>query len=207
MFITDYLNEIEFAVANLMPAIWGERARLVELEKQLTQLTRVVEDNYRQAESIYMNAEDPEEVAMAAGVHWENYFGDDKERFHKNQDRERLQDQIVAHAFSVGSLSCALLQLAKQGISLGHGGLEGCPNGRSIGTQAIKVVIWQGRNQSIHWEEDNSRPAVEQCFDTLAREKDAKFVDYKTKNMAFDIVELLGWKTVDDFTTDMQSLA
>jgi hypothetical protein len=81
MLIVDYLNEIEFAVAILMPAIWDERTRLSESEEQLARLTRVVEDNYRRAESIYMNAENPEEVAMSAGAHWENYFGDDKERF------------------------------------------------------------------------------------------------------------------------------
>jgi len=47
---------------------------------------------------------------------------------------------------------------------------------------------------------------VRQCFDTLAQ-ADPKFAAYTTRNMAFDIVELLGWLDVDNFKHDMISLA
>jgi hypothetical protein len=57
-----------------------------------------------------MNAEDPDDVAMATGMYWENYFGDDKERYYKDKDREKLIEEIAAHAFSVGSIAGSLLQ-------------------------------------------------------------------------------------------------
>jgi hypothetical protein len=207
MLMNDYLNEIAFAVNSLMPAIWGERGSLDALRTDLDRLARVVAENYRRAEAIRMNAEDPEEVAMAAGVHWDNYFGEDKERFQKSEERQRLEDQIEAHAFSVGSLSAALLQYAKQGISLVHGGLTACPNGRTIGTQSLKSVVWQARNQAIHWEEGNARPAVQQVFNSMTQEVDAKFAEFQGRNMAYDVVELLGWKTLDEFRADMLALS
>ncbi len=207
MMMTDYLAEIEFAASNLIPIIWEERNRLRALEAEVALLTRAVEHNYRRAESVAMNAEDPDDVAMATGMYFENYFGDDKERYYKDKDREKLIDQIAAHALSIGSLAGSLLQFAKQGISLAHGGPGKCPNGRPIGSQFLRDVIWQGRNQGIHWEEGKPHPPVEQCFETLCKEIDPKFADYKTRNMAVDVVELLGWTDFARFGADMAALA
>src|SRR5437870_1412879 len=175
MAMTDYLAEIEFAASNVIPIVWRERNRLRELEAEVASLTKLVEDNYRRAECVAMNAEDPDDVAMATGRYWDNYFGDDKERYYKDKDRAKLIEQIAAHALSIGSLAGSLLQYAKQGISLAHGGFANCPNGRSIGTQFLKDVIWQGRNQGIHWEEGKLHPSIQQCFEKLVKEADPKF--------------------------------
>lgn len=207
MTMDDYLTEIEFAASNLIPIIWGERDRLRKLEVEVASLTKLVEHSYRRAESIAMNAEDPDDVAMATGVYWENYFGNDKERYQKDEDREKLMEQIAAHALSVGSLAGSLLQFAKQGISLVHGGLAHCPNGRPIGSQSLKDLVWQGRNQGLHWEEGKPHPPVQQCFEMLVKEADPKFADYKRRNMAIDVVELLGWTDFAKFSIDMHSLA
>src|SRR5690348_16858864 len=120
MSMVDYLTEIEFAASSLVPIIWGERTRLRQLEAEIASLTKRVEHNYRQAESVVMNAEDSDDIAMATGMYWTNYFGEDKERHDKDKEREKLVEQIAAHALSVGSLAGSLLQYAKQGISLVH---------------------------------------------------------------------------------------
>jgi hypothetical protein len=205
--MADYLTEIEFAASNLIPIIYGERNRLRQLEAQVASLSKLAEHNYRRAESIAMNAEDPDDVAMATGMYWDNYFGEDKERHDNDKDRERLVEQIAAHALSVGSLAASLLQYAKQGISLAHSGLAKCPNGRAIGSQFLKDVVWQGRNQGLHWEESKTYPSVQQCFGTLAKEVDPKFADYSKRNMAVDVVELLGWTDFAKLRADMLSLA
>lgn len=207
MAMGDYLAEIEFAAGSLIPIIWEERHHLRKLEAEVASLTKLVEDNYRRAESVVMNAEDPDDVAMATGMYWENYFGDDKERYYKDKDRKKVVDQIAAHALSVGSLAGSLLQYAKQGISLSHGGLAACPNGRAIGSQFLKDIIWQGRNQAIHWEEGKANAAVQQCFDKLAKEVASTFADYKKRNMAVDVVDLLGWTDFAKFKADVLSLA
>ncbi len=112
----------------------------------------------------------------------------------------------ASHTFSVAALAGALLQFGKQGISMVHRGLEHCPAGRSVGSQALKTVIWQGRNQGLHWEAGHFKSHVGECFDLLASEVDPRFGDYRQRNMAIDIVELLGWVTVDAFEDDLRSL-
>ena len=52
----------------------------------------------------------------------------------------------------------------KQGISIVHGGLGAAPNGRMIGSQPLKEVIWQGRNQGFHWAEQSFHPPVEKLL-------------------------------------------
>ena len=44
------------------------------------------------------------------------------------------------------------------------------------------------------------------CFEKLVKEADPKFVDYKTRSMAVDVVELLGWTDFAKLRTDMLSL-
>jgi hypothetical protein len=205
--MVDYVKEIEYAAASLIPVIWAERDRVHQLEAEVASLAKIAEQNYIQAESVQMNAEDPDDVAMGAGMYWATYFGEDKERHDKDKDREALVEQIGVHAVSVASLATSLLQLAKQGVSVAHGGLAQCPNGRSIGTQFLKDVVWQGRNHGIHWEEGNPHPAVQRCFDLLAKETDSVFAEYKRRNVTADVVELLGWKDFARFKADMLSLA
>ena len=208
MIISDYLKEIEFAVQNLMSAIWGERERLLQLDAEINSLGKIVEDKYERAEFVQMNAEDPDDLAMGVGMHWDAYFNEDKEHFYKKKDKDALNQLLVIHSFSIASLSGALLQYAKQGMSIVYGPrVDDCPDSsRVVGSQNLKQVIWQGRNQAIHWEEGKPHPAVVQCFDALAKDVDVKFADYKTKNLAFDVVELLGWTTFDEFRKDVLTL-
>jgi hypothetical protein len=65
--------------------------------------------------------------------------------------------------------------------------------------------IWQGRNQAIHWDEGHFHPPVENCFNILVGQ-DARYSDYRTRNCAFDIIDLLGWRTVQAFVADLESL-
>lgn len=207
MRIADYLSEIEHAVTSLIDTIWSEQLKLHELAEKLGELQPLVEGNYRRALGIQNFAEDPDDVMMGVGMYWDNYFGEDKQLYHIDMRRQELENEVASHAFSVASLSSALLQDAKQGISLAHGGTANCPNGRSIGTQSLKGIIWEARNQSLHWEEANFRQGVNNCFNTLASEVDQKYSEYLNRNMAFDVVELLGWKSFCDFRRDMLLLA
>ncbi len=205
MRIINYLSEIKFAASNVISTIWAERNRIEELRAEIKSLSVAVEVNYQRAIAL-QESEDIDDVAMGAGVYWENYFGDDKQLFHKNEEAQDLESQLALHEFSIASLSGNLLQYAKQGISLCHGELANCPNGRTIGSQFLKAVIWQGRNQALHWEAGTFHHPVERCFQTLGSDIDAKFNDFPNRNMAFDVVELLSWKDFNAFEADMLSL-
>jgi hypothetical protein len=88
-----------------------------------------------------------------------------------------------------------------------HGDLNLSPDGRMIGNQPLKNVVWQSRNQALHWEDGSFKRAVTLCFEALARDIDPRFSEYTIRNMAWDIVGLLGWKEFSDFERDMLTLA
>lgn len=58
-----------------------------------------------------------------------------------------LERSIHIKDESIRALSGALLQIAKQGISVVYRGLSGCPDGRIIKNESLKNIIWQARNQ------------------------------------------------------------
>lgn len=208
MDMTGYVNEVEYAATHLLDAIWHEHSKLAEAQQRLAALEAETNAGYERAQAIWANAEDPDDVMMGAGAHWETYFGPDKERHHVAQGAAELRQLVDLHEFSVSSLAGSLLQHAKQGISIVHGGLANCPDGRTVASQQnLKTVVWQARNQAIHWEEGNLRPAVRACFDDLRDNVEPVFGAYHTRSLAFEVVQLLGWTDLARFKADLASLA
>jgi hypothetical protein len=80
----------------------------------------------------------------------------------------------VTHRLSSAALASALPTDRKAGhLSVHRGPVS--PTGRLIGSQNLSVVIWEGRNQAMHWETGEARRLTEACFETLAREVDSKY--------------------------------
>lgn len=106
------------------------------------------------------------------------------------------------------AIAGAVLQIAKQGISLVHGGLAAAPQGRKIGSLYTKDIIWQGRNQAIHFEEGNFKKAITDLFTILETEQGARFslAAHPQQNRAKQVVELLGWTQYASYVQDMQAL-
>jgi hypothetical protein len=207
MDMSSYLQEMHFAVEQVLDGLWEERGALRRLQADLAKLTQVVHENYARAESIAHDAMDADDVMHATAMHWETYFGDDKERHARVQEQPQLEARLETRQFSLSALAGTTLQYAKQGISVVHGSLASCPNGRSIGSVAFKDVIWQARNQASHWEDGKPHPPVVRCFETLKAEQDAVFGDYTQRSLADEVVTLLDWRDWVTFEADMQSLA
>lgn len=115
---------------------------------------------------------------------------------------DTIEDSLNIKQFSIQSLSGALLQVAKQGISYVHGNkVEDCPHdGKNVGTlEVLKNVIWQSRNQSLHFEEGAFSKSVQECFNNIETNFGETFSssNISTKNMAYEIVELLDWTTYE----------
>src|SRR5689334_11549457 len=104
MRINDYLSEIEFAGNNVIATIWAEHERIDELRAEIKGLSLTVADTYQRAATL-QDSDDLDDVMMGAGVYWENYFDGDKRLFHKNEEEQKLADQIDLHEFSRASLS------------------------------------------------------------------------------------------------------
>jgi hypothetical protein len=206
MSMTDYLGEIEYAVTETLNSLWRDRAALDLLAADLLRLEAATRAGYRHAASVAADPFDDDD-GLATMSFWETYFGPDKEHHANAQERDEVEARRAARAFSSGALGTALLQYAKQGVSVVHGGLATCPDGRLIGSQAMKDVVWQGRNQATHWEDGRLSDPVVNCFETLRLEIDQKFGDYARRNLSFEVIELLGWRSFNDFSSDLLLLA
>jgi hypothetical protein len=182
----------------VIASLWHEHSAAEALRNEIEALRRAAEESYSRAVSIQQNAEDHDDLMQGVGMYWDTYFGEDKDQYYKSLDLNALTDRLAAREFSFASLAGTLLQFAKQGLSVVYG--------KIIGSQPLKAVILQARNQSEHWEEGNPRPLVEACFKTLEAEKGAQFSQYKTKSLAFDVVSMLGWNTFADFKNDMLTM-
>lgn len=197
---------MEYAVTRVIESLWHERDEAASLRKEIDELRKAATDNYARAQFIQQNAEDTDDLMMGVGIHWDTYFGEDKEQYYKSNDLDVLEERLTTREFSYSSLAGTLLQYAKQGLSASFGKPANWPNGRLVGSQDLKTIILESRNQSEHWEEGNPFPKVEQCFNTLAAEKGPEFAQYKTKNLAFEIVSMLGWRSYADFKNDLLSM-
>lgn len=206
MQIQAYLNEMEHAVQHVLSEVYRERDEAERLAAEVKKHVAAIEDGYRRAQSIAMNPELDDE-GLGTAIHWDTYFGPDKERHYKQIDLDETNQRIAAREFSTAALSGNVLQYAKQGIALRFGSQRnGIDDGRLIGGLALHEVIWQGRNQALHWEDGQFSQSVDNCFQQLSANVNQVLADYRQRNMAFDVIKALGWREFSDFERDMLSL-
>jgi hypothetical protein len=150
--------------------------------------------------------EDFSEAYVMAAFHRMAKAG--KEAGDLEQEINSLQALIGSRQSAIQSICGAILQIAKQGISIVHGGLANAPDGRNIGTLKIKDVIWHARNQAIHYEEGNSNQNVVNVFLSLERDFGADFslAQHQKQSRAKQIIFLLGWNDYANYSNDMQNL-
>jgi hypothetical protein len=199
-----WLAETAHATTSLIPLIWAEHEAVEVAAAKLKALEQETEQGYRQS-AAFMEEFDDEGLATA--IHWDTYFGPDKERHHAAIDLNGIEATLEARSTSRSSIASALLQIATHGLSAVHGGLAPIPAGRSIHGVDLKDLIWQGRNQAMHWEEGHPHKGVVACFDVLKIAADPVFGDYATRSLAFDVVALLEWRDQAGFEADLLSLA
>lgn len=200
-----YLIDTEFAVTNLLQLAIEEEKKL---EGQKTRLASV-EAQFRvhrwDFESSDLNDDFSDAYVMAAFSRMAK----------ASQEAERLKQEVAALQASVGArqqatqaIAGAVLQIAKQGISLVHGDLKTAPEGRKIGSAPIRDIIWQARNQALHYEEGSFNSAVTGLFATLEHEQGASFSLslHSNQSRAKQILSFLGWVDHATYLQDMKVL-
>lgn len=202
-----FLGKIEYAVSFSLDAVWREHERLEEIQRFVGKQSRVVTEEKNRNQFIAMNADDAGDVAMATGGRWDTYFGSENDLHAGVAAAHDAENLITVHTFSRSAQSGSILQYAKQGISLAHGGLDKCPEGRSIGSQSLKNIVWQGRNQAMHWEEGDLHEVVKNCFNALFKDFGKAFLDFHSQSLAFEVIGTLQWHEFADFEKDMLSLS
>jgi hypothetical protein len=120
---------------------------------------------------------------------------------------DQVSMRIRDRHFSLGVLAGAILQMARQGISWRWGGYDqakGCPRVRDIRNNPalpIAKVVFAGRNQALHFEEEAMRKEPTQdVLDALG------LLHAPEKNLARDFLAILEWRDYDSYLKDMQQL-
>lgn len=203
--MNQYLIDTKFAAESLIVAIYDEEMRLEEMNAKLSYLKQKHDFLYADFSSSDMNEDFNEfqvqdKFVKMAKVKQE---GDILEN-----EIKILNTSISNKKISIDSLSMSLLQIAKQGISTVRNTLSNCPSGRNIGSEILKNVIWQARNQAIHCEEGNPHPPVKQCFSNLTNDFGVNFdiTINPTHNKSKEVIDLLKWKEYKNYELDMISL-
>lgn len=111
---------------------------------------------------------------------------------------------IGATVESMSSLAGAVLQISKQVLSLRHAGKPNISNIKTIGSQSILEVIWEGRNHALHWDEGVPKVRVQNMLDSLS--SDLGITIEIGKNNCLSILGVLGWKSADDVIADLKLL-
>ncbi|WP_316348909.1 hypothetical protein [Desulfuromonas acetoxidans] len=200
-----YISETQYAASSLIDLIWADYDSLEKLNDQLKTLTAEFEVKYQ--------------VFIANEYHpAANYYHAQMAKAHqgiaapKAELEKQIKDvseSIDAKSASIAALSGALLQLAKQYISLRFGKPQNAPDGADISGVLVKNIIFEGRNQSIHYENPKEiSENVTKLFAELdAIREDGNTWDAKSqRNFAFEVVKLLGWRTFGDFEAHLLSI-
>lgn len=199
--MNNYISQTEFAAKSLIDLISSDFDALEHTNEALKSATAKFNVNHQ----IFM----ANEFHTAA-----NYYHAQMAKAHEPQahiitEIERLSGDIDAKSASISALSGALLQIAKQGISLTFGRPENAPNGEEINGLLVKEIIWEARNQSIHYE--NPKEVSEKVvnlfkkIDTV-RNDGAFWAPRNQINYAFDVVRFLGWLNYEQYEIHLKSI-
>lgn len=201
-----YLQDTEFATENLHRLATEEERKLRELTTVLVDMERQLKIHQWDFQSSDLNEDFSEAYVMAA-------FG---RAARASQEVERLKHEVAAmqarvgtHQAAIQAIAGAILQIAKQGVALVHGGLTGSPPGRFLGSLAVRDIIWQGRNQSMHFEEGTFKKPVVDLFATLEAEQGPQFslLPAAKQSRAKQVIDVLGWSgSYAQYLQDMQKL-
>lgn len=201
-----YLQDIEFAVERIITTVYEERRVRDELQAELDAALNRLKWETDRRDFLVMNP-DLDDEGLGTMAHWDIHFDHAPRADKAQRSVDDINNSIAAKQFSVDAMSGSILQYAKQGISITHGSLAACPDGRHLGTQTLKNIIWQARNQAMHFEDQNPHPPVVACFTALANDTgNPRFSAFRTDNLGFDVLEHLGWRTIADFNADMRLL-
>jgi len=204
--VHQYLQDTEYAVKNLIQLAHAEEDQLRDLSVKFEAMKPQIKVLQWDFESSDMNDDFSDAYVIGA------FNRMAQARIEANNLQVQvasLQASIGTRQQSIQAISGSILQVAKQGISLVHGGFKPAPEGRFIGTASIKSIIWAARDQAMHFEEGIPRnQAVRTLFSILEAEQGTEFslAAHLHQSRARQVINLLGWREYSAYVADMSSL-
>lgn len=202
MNITDYLAKTEFATKQLFNS----------LEHYQTLLRESMPPTFS------MHGDVSDEVFYER---WQEWYEEHREEHNFANQRS---NEYKALQFSNATICGSILQLAFMGISQTsrHDEETECLNGtrkkfgvgRSIRGIPLGLIIYAGRTQFNHWDDDTLNPPAKCIFDKIATGhgiEGVKDPSFDLDNRRFDIysdqiLALIGWKKYRQFKNDMLNM-
>ena len=200
-----YLQDTEYAARNLIDLAMVEEREIDELWPILQEAEAKLRAFQRDFESSDLHDDFSDQYVMAA---FHRMARAQKELDPLRSKVDELRASMGAKQYAVRSICGALLQIAKQGISLVHGSRNAAPKGRLVGGRALRDVIWEARNQAVHCEEGSFNASVTGLFGDLERAFGRKFdlSAHPQMSLAAEVVRVLGWQDYDQYTRDLGAL-
>jgi hypothetical protein len=184
---SDYLQHTKPATEALFGAISTEKARLEKILIGVSQRTISTHADFITSE---LN-DDFDEVGV------QHKYGVAAEA--------NMQEKLVLMSLEV--LSGSVLQIAKQGISIMSADNSKFTRGRCVHGMPISEIIRHGRNQAMHWEEDELNSKTKICFDALKDKSGNQFdLNVAPKNKAWELLKSLGWHDYEKYKEDMEEI-
>lgn len=219
-----YVDVTRYAAENLFQTLHVEGAKLAHLEKQLESATAAFEYHDWDVSTSDLNDDFSDAYVMRASVlRGEAYQAMTTAVQYKQAEEARLKAWIASNEQALDALRAAILQIVKQGIALiykpaGPGPQNGkwpsnesllrAKTGRHVGQQELKTVIWQARNQAIHYEDETFSQSVTQCFAQLEQDFGPQFslTAGAGRSLSKHVFDALGWSDYAVYEKDVLSL-
>lgn len=204
-----YLADTEFAVRSLFELVTRELQQIQLLKKQMEHWQEKANDLHREA--YYITDQDIDDLETPGMYMNRNGFGRIMSTVNSYQKNiEEAEMSYLAKEYSIRALCGAILQIAKQGISIVHSGIwSNTPEIRDpVSGLSIAEIIWEGRNQSLHYEDKRPPfPSVKRVFEVLVQCYGNLFDLSAKRNLAFEVViNVLGWTRYEDYEATMSKI-
>lgn len=206
--MTTYIEDTKYAVESLFHLVHYEEKILIDKLPIFDSLTKKYGIFQRDFMQVDLNDDFPE-IEQAQAFRRMSDAATERRKIELEVDA--LKASIATKEFAIQSLYGAILQIAKQGISSTYGRrVDDAREGRQIGSRVIRDIIWQGRNQAIHFEDNYSTfsTKLKDLFQDLTYEHGPVF-DLQSRSgqsLAKEITQLLGWIDYQRYEDDMKAL-
>ncbi len=200
-----YITETEYAVKNLIELTSNEEAELKGHKNALESAVARFKHGQWDFETSDMSDDFSDAHVMGA---FHRMASAHKESNELKTEIDSIQALIGSRQSAIQAICGAILQISKQGISVVHNGKANAPEGRSIGSVSLRDIIWEARNQAIHYEEGTFNRNVTKLFQELKTDNGPEYclVTHAKKSRAKQVVHLLGWHEYENYSNDMQLL-
>jgi len=201
----EFIDNSKHALEHLFKALDEYNTVLVTAQKTVEE----IENSEKTLTDIFI---DRDQWSPSANHHHALYIERMKELEKQKSEapkdiKEKLNNALAsigATVESMSSLSGAVLQIAKQVLSLRHSGKPVIATAKNIGSQSVIDVIWEGRNHAMHWDEGRPSERVQNMLNSLSR--DLCITIETGKNNCLSILGALGWKSSDHVISDLKLL-